>query len=153
MGIYSMNESDNEDFGLDLDALVEAFLLDDLIHNYNEETVQEFCAPGGVGEALLEAKVLSNKRTMVRLSKQSDLERRKIITAIQMAKSRKDPLYDKLVKYQVLRKQVRAKIVAKYGNMAGRTAVKAQKAYVKTMRGVNLANSGNAAFITHDPNR
>lgn len=152
MGIYSVNE-DTEDFGLDMDALVEAYLIDDLLHNFNEDTIKEFCAPGGVGEALIEAKVLSGKRTMVRLSKQSDLERRKIIAAIQMAKARKDPLYDKLVKFQILRKQTRAKIVAKYGNMANRAAIKGQKAYVKTMRNVNLSNSGSAAFITADPDR
>ena len=152
MGLYSATDND-EDYGLDMDALVEAYLIDDLIHNYGEETIQEFCAPGGVGDALLEAKVLSNKRTMVRLSKQTDLERRKIIAAIQMARSKHDPLYDKLVKYQALRKQARQKIMQKYGNLAGKVAIKGQKAYVKTMRNVNLSNSGAGAFITNDPNR
>ena len=83
MGVYSENFHEDEDFGIDMGALVEAFVIDDLTHNYGEETIKEFCAPGGVGEALLEAKVLSNKRTMVRLSKETDLERRKVIAAIQ----------------------------------------------------------------------
>ena len=43
-----------EDYGLDMNALVEAFLIDDLTHNYGEETIKEFCAPGGVADALLE---------------------------------------------------------------------------------------------------
>lgn len=152
MGIYS--EADrNEDFGVDMNALVEAFLIDDLTHNYGEETIKEFCAPGGVGDALLEAKVLSNKRTMVRLSKESDLKRREVITAIQMARAKHDPLYNKLVKYKMLSKQTRQKIMAKYGSRASRAAVKGQKEYIKTMKNVNLSNSGSGAFITQDPNR
>ena len=149
MGIYSENNY-NEEFGIDMDALVEAFLVDDLTHHYSENTVRVFCAPNGVGESLLEAKVLSNKRTMVRLSKATDLNRRKTIAAIMMARAKKDPLYNKLVKYQLLRKQTRAKIVEKYGNRAARAAMVAQKQYMKNMRGVNLTNT---SFITDDPNR
>ena len=149
MGIYSENNY-NEEFGIDMDALVEAFLVDDLTPQYSENTVREFCAPNGVGESLLEAKVLSNKRTMVRLSKATDLNRRKTIAAIMMARAKKDPLYNKLVKYQLLRKQTRAKIVEKYGNRAARAAMVAQKQYMKNMRGVNLTNT---SFITDDPNR
>lgn len=153
MGIYSENVHEDEDFGLDMDALVEAFLIDDLTHNFSEDTIREFCTPGGIGDALVEAKVLSNNRTMVRLSKETDEKRRMIITAIQMAKRNGDPLYNKLVKYQLLRKQTRAKIIQKYGSKASRAALKAQKAYIKTMRGVNLSNSGDGAFLTADPNR
>ena len=67
-----------------------------------------------------------------------------------MARAKKDPLYNKLVKYQLLRKQTRAKIVEKYGNRAARAAMVAQKQYMKNMRGVNLTNT---SFITDDPNR
>ena len=151
MGMYS--ENFDEDFGLDMDALVEAFLIDDLTHNYSEDAIKEFCAPNGVGEALLEAKVLSGKRTMLRLDKKSDLKRRQTIAAIMMAKSRKDPLYNKLVKYKLLFKQCRAKITNKYASKAARAAMKGQKEYLKTMRNVNLANSGSGAFLTEDPNR
>lgn len=153
MGIYSENYRENEDFGIDMGALVEAFLIDDLTHNYGEEAIKEFCAPGGIGDALLEAKVLSNKRTMVRLSKETDLERRKIIAAIQMARGRKDPLYNKLVKYKLLSKQTRQKIVSKYGSKAARAALQGQKEYIRSMKSVNLTNSGSGAFITEDPNR
>ena len=153
MGVYSENLHEDEDFGIDMAALVEAFVIDDLTHNYGEETIKEFCAPGGVGEALLEAKVLSNKRTMVRLSKETDLERRKVIAAIQMARAKHDPLYNKLVKYKLLFKQTRQKIMAKYGSKATRAAIKGQKEYIKAMKGVNLTNSGSGAFLTQDPNR
>lgn len=152
MGIYSDNIRD-EDFGIDMDALVEAFIIDDLTHNYGEDTIKEFCAAGGVGEALLEAKVLSNKRTLMRLSKESDLARRKVIAAIQMARAKNDPLFAKLVKHKLLFKQDRQKIVAKYGSKASRAAIAGQKEYIKRMKNVNLTNSGSGAFITHDPNR
>lgn len=152
MGMYSDNIRD-EDFGIDMDALVEAFIIDDLTHNYGEDTIKEFCAAGGVGEALLEAKVLSNKRTLMRLSKESDLERRKVIAAIQMARAKNDPLFAKLVKHKLLFKQDRQKIVAKYGSKASRAAIAGQKEYIKRMKNVNLTNSGSGAFITHDPNR
>ena len=141
MGLYSINE---EDYGLDMDALVEAFLVDDLTHNYGEDAIHEFCAPGGIADALLEAKVLSNKRTAVRLDKTSDQKRRMVIAAIQMARAKKDPLYTKLVKYQLLRKQTRQKIVDKYGAKASKAAIKGQKQYVKAMRGVNISNNVNA---------
>lgn len=152
MGMYSDNIRD-EDFGIDMDALVEAFIIDDLTHNYGEDTIKEFCAAGGVGEALLEAKVLSNKRTLMRLSKESDLARRKVIAAIQMARAKNDPLFAKLVKHKLLFKQARQKIVAKYGSKASRAAIAGQKEYIKRMKNVNLTNSGSGAFITHDPNR
>ena len=152
MGMYSDNIRD-EDFGIDMDALVEAFIIDDLTHNYGEDTIKEFCAAGGVGEALLEAKVLSNKRTLMRLSKESDLERRKVIAAIQMARAKNDPLFAKLVKHKLLFKQDRQKIVAKYGSKASRAAIAGQKEYIKRMKNVNLTNSSSGAFITHDPNR
>ena len=151
MGMYEADR--NEDLGIDMDSLVEAFLIDDLTHNYGEETIKEFCAPGGVGDALLEAKVLSNKRTMVRLSKESDLKRREVITAIHLARAKHDPLYNKLVKYKMLSKQTRQKIMAKYGSKASRVAVKGQKEYIKAMKNVNLTNTGSGAFITQDPNR
>lgn len=154
MGLYSNNE--DEYFGLDENALIEAFLIDDLTHNYGEDAIHEFCAPGGIADALLEAKVLSNNRTAIRLNKAADAKRRMVIAAIMMAKTKKDPLYAKLVKYQLLRKQTRQKIVDKYGTKASKAAIKGQKAYVKAMRGVNISNNINSSIsdaITKDKNR
>jgi hypothetical protein len=151
MGIYSNTA---EDYEVDMNALIEAFLIDDLTHNYGEDTIQEFCAPGGVGEALVEAKVLSTQKTVNRISKKDDYTRRVVITCINMARQHKDPLYAKLVKYQLLRKQARKKIVEKYGSRAKKVALKAQREYIKSMKGVNLSNNiAQAGSITHDNNR
>ena len=152
MGFYS---EDAETYGVNMDALVESFLIDDLTHNYGEDTVQEFCAPGGVADALLEAKVLSTKTTVNRMSKKDDFTRRYVITCIQMARAHNDPLYAKLVKYQMIRKQTRAKIVEKYGSRAKKVALKAQKEYIKSMKNVNLSNNINqiANAAAKDSNR
>lgn len=151
MGIYS---NSTEDYEVDMSTLIEAFLIDDLTHNYGEDTIQEFCAPGGVGEALVEAKVLSTQKTVSRLSKKDDFTRRVVITCINMARQHKDPLYAKLVKYQLLRKQTRKKIVEKYGARAKKVALKGQREYIKTMKNVNLSNSiSQAGSITNDNNR
>ena len=131
MGIYaSSNEID-----LDMNNLVEAFLIDELTHNYNAETIKEFCAPGGVGDALVEAKVLG-KRTLVRLSKKDDLDRRTTIAAFQMAKEKNDPLWNKLVQIQAKKKELTAQIKKKYSAKSHKAAVVGQKEYIKTMRKV-----------------
>ena len=143
MGLYS---NDPELYGLDMDALVEAFLIDDLTHNYGQDAIREFCAPGGIADALLEAKILSNKRTVVRLSKADDEKRRMTIAAIQMAKQHNDPLYAKLIKYKVLFKQTRQKIVDKYGAKATKASIKGQKQYIKSMRGINISNNVNSSI-------
>lgn len=148
MGIYS--ESHDE---IDMNALVEAFLIDDLAHNYSQETVQEFCAPGGIADALIEAKVLSGKRSVTRLSKDADFERRRTIAAIQIARAKNDPIYIKLCKAQLLRKQYKAKIVEKYGSKANKIALQGQKEYIKAMKGVNISNSLNGPSYSRDDAR
>ena len=53
MGIYSEECNVDSESGIDMDALIEAYLIDDLTHNFGEKAIQNFCAPGGTGEALL----------------------------------------------------------------------------------------------------
>lgn len=133
MGIFL--EADRNEFDLDMDTLIESYIVDDLIHNYDADTIKEFCAPGGVGEALVEAKVLG-KRTLVRLSKKDDLDRRQTIAAFQMAREKNDPLWNKLVQYQAKRKEIIAQIKNKYASKSQRAAIQGQKEYIKTMRKV-----------------
>ena len=133
MVIYS--EANRMEYDIDMDKLVEAFLIDDLTHNYGEDTIKEFCAPDGCGEALVEAKVLG-KRTIVRLSKTDDLDSRSTIAAMQMAREKNDPLWTQLVKIQAKRKELIAKIKDKYHSKAQKAAVVGQKEYIKTMRKV-----------------
>ena len=46
MGFYTEYHDENT-YGVDMDALVEAFLIDDLTHNYGEDAIHEFCSAGG----------------------------------------------------------------------------------------------------------
>jgi hypothetical protein len=83
----------------------------------------------------MEKQVL-NKPTLHRLSKSDDLRRRIKLTAYQLAKEAKDPLWDKLVKFQRLKKEYAGKILTKYGKKAERIAKLAQKEYIKKSRSV-----------------
>ena len=95
-----------------------------------QEKIQEFCAPGGVGETLVAEGKLS-KRTIVRLSKKDDLSKRKKMAALNLAKQNNDPLWDKLAMNRVKERELIAKIMAKYGNKAQKVAVQSQKDFLK----------------------
>lgn len=130
-----ISEEFSEEF---MGTLVEQFLIDDIVHNWSRQQVSEFCEPGGVGEALVEAKVLG-KRTLVRLSKADDLDRRTTLAAMAMAKEKKDPLFDKLALNRVKEKELLSKIKAKYGTRSLKAAKEGQKAYIKTMKKVPMS--------------
>ena len=102
-----------------------------------QEKIEEFCAPGGVGETLVQEGKL-HKKTLVRLSKKDDLTRRQKIIALNLAKENNDPLWDKLALNRVKERELIAKIVAKYGNKSQKLAVKSQKDFLK---GVHLPAS------------
>ncbi len=122
----------------DSSLLVEQFLADDLTHNATVEQVREFCKPGGLGEGLVEAGVMT-KRTLVRLSKKDDLDRRTTMAAFSIARSKGDPLWKKLTLIQSKRKELIAAIKQKYASVSQRAAVQGQKEYIKTMRKVPVS--------------
>lgn len=95
-----------------------------------DEKIQEFCAPGGVGETLVAEGKLS-KRTIVRLSKKDDLSKRKKLAALNLAKENNDPLWDKLAANRVKERELLEKIMTKYGNKANKVAVQSQKDFLK----------------------
>lgn len=80
-------------------------------------------------QAMLEKKMITRK-TLVRLSKNDDLARRKKMAAYQLAKEKNDPLWDKLVAVRVKERALIDKIVAKYGSKAERAAKVGQKEYL-----------------------
>lgn len=94
------------------------------------EKIEEFCAPGGVGETLVAEGKLS-KKTIVRLSKKDDLSKRKKIAALNLAKENNDPLWDKLALNRVKERELIGKIMAKYGNKANKVAIQSQKDFLK----------------------
>ncbi len=94
------------------------------------EKIEEFCAPGGVGEQLVAEGKLS-KKTIVRLSKKDDLSKRKKMAALNLAKQNNDPLWDKLALNRVKERELIQKIMTKYGNKAQKVAIQGQKDFLK----------------------
>lgn len=112
-----------------------------------QEKIEEFCAPGGVGETLVEAGKL-RKKTLVRLSKKDDLTRRQKVIALNLARENNDPLWDKLAQNRVRERELIAKIVAKYGNKSQRLAVKSQKEFLKGTLPASFMKAGGEDRIS-----
>lgn len=81
--------------------------------------------------AVLEAKGLIGRKTLIRLNKQDDLGRRTSAAAYQMAKDNNDPLWTKLVFHMGKKNEFKQKILKKYSAKAGRVAKKSQKDFLK----------------------
>lgn len=123
----SQNNIINEEFR-DPTLLEQVFIADEVAH-LSEDKIHEFCQPGGVGEQLVKEAKLS-KKTLVRLNKQDDLTRRTKMGALLLAKEKGDPLYDKLVKNRMQKRDIVDKIMKKYGNKGKQVAKQAQAEYL-----------------------
>lgn len=114
------------------------------------EKIQEFCAPGGVGETLVSEGKLS-KKTIVRLSKKDDLSKRTKMIALNLAKENNDPLWDKLALNRVKERELISKIMAKYGNKARKLAMESQKNFLKKSHlPASFVKAGGDDRISHD---
>lgn len=132
-GLYGSTQIASIEEAANSDALFGLYLVDDISRGTTEQ-IQKFCE-SAEAQILIEKQVL-NKPTLHRLSAKDDLKRRIKLTAYQIAKDNKDPLWEKLVKYQGLKKQYAKKILDKYGKKAERIAKIAQKNYIKKSRSV-----------------
>lgn len=112
-------------------SVTEAAIYADLIQLPAEE-IKEFCE-SAEAQALMEKAVL-NKKTLVRLSKKDDLARRIKQAAYQLARDKKDPLWTKLVKTQMMKRKLVAAIMKKYQNPALRIARASQVEYIKAAK-------------------
>lgn len=117
--------------GVNMQALVEAFFYDDISRG-SEKQIKEFCE-SAEAKALLEKGVFK-KPTLMRLGQADDLKRRQKLTAFELAKQAKDPLWTQLVKNRQKEKELINKIMKKYGNKAEKVAKIAQKDYIKAAR-------------------
>ena len=138
----------------DPNAVMEMFILDE-VSSLPDEKIQEFCKPGGVGEALVEAGKFK-RNTLVRLSKKDDLSRRETMVAMQMAKEKNDPLWRKFVKKTSERNELKAAIIKKYSTKAGRVAKQAQAEFLhggakkKGVLPANFRKSGGDDRLSKD---
>lgn len=132
MGMFStglINESVETAFK-DYDAITSQ-LIEMEVSQLPYEKIEEFCAPGGVGETLVAEGKLS-KKTIVRLSKKDDLTKRKKIFALNLARENNDHLWEKLALNRVKERDLISQIMTKYGNKSTKLAIKSQKDYLKS---------------------
>jgi len=121
----------NENSIEDKAALFETLFIDYANH-MDDETRKEFLESAEV-KALCEAENETgvNRRTIIRLSKQDDFNRRITLAAMAKAKEINSPEWKKLKKAQRIRKACIAAIVKKYGLAVKRDVLKAQKSLIK----------------------
>lgn len=81
--------------------------------------------------AVLEAKGLIGRKTLIRLNKNDDVARRTSAAAYQMAKDANDPLWKKLMFHMGKKNEFKEKILKKYSAKATRVAKKSQKDFMK----------------------
>ena len=110
------------------ERIMECMIVDE-VSKLPTEKIQEFCKEGGVGEQLVSEGKLRRK-TLVRLSKKDDLERRSSMMNIQLAKDNNDILWRKLVKNRQQKHDLIAAIDKKYGSKGERLAKKAQNDFL-----------------------
>lgn len=133
MSIYGSDIIGSVCEGVNMTGLVEKFLYDDISRG-TEQQIKEFCNSPEAA-ALLEKGVFK-KPTLMRLGKSDDLKRREKLTAFELAKQDKSPLWDQLVKNRKKEKELIGKIMKKYGPKASKVAKIAQKDYIKAAKSV-----------------
>jgi hypothetical protein len=130
MGIFSV-EGTGSILEQDLqnpNELLEAYIFDE-VSRLTDERRAEF-VKSEEAQAMVEAGLIS-KKTLVRLSKVDDLERRISMAAMQMAKDNNDTLFDQLTKNRIKERELLDKIYAKYSMRATNVAKIGQKDYLK----------------------
>lgn len=127
--LYGANHIASVDEIAKSDALMELYLMDDL-SRLSDKKLREF-AESVEAQVLVERKVLQKEIISKETVRSRDMNRRIKLTAYHLAKEAKSPNWNKLVKYQSLKKQAVAKIMQQYGAKAERIAKIGQKEYIK----------------------
>ena len=133
MSLYGTQALKSMDEFATSDKVLESFYVDNLLRLQDTE-IKKFCE-SEEAKILVEKQVLK-KPTLMRLSKADDEKRRTKLMAYQLAKENNDPLWEKLKKYQKLRRETINAIMKKYGNKAARMSKVAQKSYIKSAASV-----------------
>ena len=131
---FMMNEShepvvESKGAGIvDQDALLENMLIDQM----NRMTDEEFQAytESADFQNLVEAGVLG-RRSVVKMTRKDDLNRRIHLASIQMAREQGDADWEALRKNRVNERRLLKKIYTKYANRVRRDAMQSQKRLIK----------------------
>lgn len=113
---------------VDQDALLENMLIDQM----NRMTDEEFQAytESADFQNLVEAGVLG-RRSVVKMTRKDDLNRRIHLASIQMAREQGDADWEALRKNRVNERRLLKKIYTKYSNRVRRDAMQSQKRLIK----------------------
>lgn len=127
-------------------ALFEQFLIDEYTHDLTPEQ-QEWFLESELAETLVtEGKMRRN--TIVFLSGKDDLSRRTKMSALQLAKDKKDPLFEKLRVNRVKERNLLSQIMKKYGNKGTKIAKKSQKNWIKNKMPANFGKFGGSDRVS-----
>lgn len=129
-------------------ALFEQYLIEECTHRLTEEEKNAFLESELAEELVQEGKM--RKNTIVFLSGRDDLSRRTKLAALQMAKDRKDPLFEKLRVNRTKERKILSQIMRKYGNKSTKVAKKSQKDWIKNRMPANFGRFGGSDRLS-DP--
>lgn len=129
----------------ELENLQEMYLVEEC-GRFSESELQEFLESDLCQELLTEGKMRNN--TIVWLSGRADLDRRTKMAALQMAKSNKDPMYDKIKKLRMRERELISKIMQKYSHKARKTAKSSQKDWIRNRMPANFGKFGGQNRIS-----
>ena len=115
--------------GFDRNAYNEACLFQELMQLPYETRV---AIAESEEAAVLEAKGMIGRKTIIRLKKDDDITRRTTTAAYQMAKDSNDPLWRKLLFHMEKKNEFKQKIIKKYSQKASRVAKTSQRDYLKS---------------------
>lgn len=130
MGFFVENHTDEDiiDESFDMDAFAETCVFMELMSLPYEDRK---AVVESEEAAVMEAKGMIGRKTLIRLNKNDDVTRRTSAAAYQMAKDANDPLWRKLMFHMEKKNEFKDKILKKYNAKAIRVAKQSQKDYLK----------------------
>lgn len=118
-----------------VNLMVEAMVLESLL-TLDDESKVELIESGTL--ALCEKSNLINRKTIVKLNKNDDIDRRQTMAAMAIAREKNDPLWGKFLFYRMKSKELKSKMKDKYSTKSLVAARVAQKDYIKRASGTGL---------------
>lgn len=138
--LFFNEDTDLNTISEDTDGVANILIIDELRRLLTEEELKEFVESSEC-EALQEARVLK-RRSIVRLSKTHDFNRRARLAALQIAKNKKDPLVKQLSKTIKLKRNIMDRIYQKNKSAAEKSARDAQRKYYRRVPALRLRIPG-----------
>lgn len=128
-------------------SIFEQLLVEECSH-FNDEQLKAFIESDLCETLIQEGKMRRN--TIVMLSKRDDQSRRNKIIAMNLAKEKKDPLWDQLKKVRIKERSLLGKIMQKYGRTGQKLAKKQQKDWIKNRMPANFGKFGGSDRLSKD---